>query len=151
MYQFAVEIPNGRKIYHNFLLKGVQNDKIIKIFNMKYTIWGTYLTSPLGANFGLKCEVVPHGWILSPGWSYPLGVKFSVRPYVHSWVFTTGVERRGEHSTYGNHFTPGGQVHPLGPGVKLKMALKIVGSKPNSTLISFIKIVFDLMHMRRQK
>jgi hypothetical protein len=29
--------------------------------------WGTFLTSPLGANFGPRGKVVPQGWISSPG------------------------------------------------------------------------------------
>jgi hypothetical protein len=45
--------------------------------------WGPFLTSPLGANYDPRGEVVPQGWILSPGSEViPWGVKFSVRPSI---------------------------------------------------------------------
>jgi hypothetical protein len=44
---------------------------------------GPFLTLPLGANFDLRGEVVPQGWILSPvskvipwGWNYLLAPPF---------------------------------------------------------------------------
>jgi hypothetical protein len=52
------------------------------------------LTSPLGANFDPRCEVVPQRWILSPGGKI-LCSPHSSKQYR---VFTPGCERRGEHS-----------------------------------------------------
>jgi hypothetical protein len=65
--------------------------------------WGPFLTSPLVEIFAPRGEVFPQGWILSPraGWSYPPGVKFSVRP---SMLLNSrecspyGGDQRGEHS-----------------------------------------------------
>jgi hypothetical protein len=43
---------------------------------LKLRNWGPFLTlTPRG-------EVVPQGYILSPRWSYTLGVKFSVLPSI---------------------------------------------------------------------
>jgi hypothetical protein len=62
----------------------------------------------------------------------PLGAKLSpggkilcspLHPSKHYRVFTPGGERRGEHSPQRTNFTPGDQVHPWGPGVKLTMAV----------------------------
>jgi hypothetical protein len=48
-----------------------------------YKFRGAFLTSPTGADFGLKGKVVPKGWILSPmGVKFSPGVKFSVRPSI---------------------------------------------------------------------
>jgi hypothetical protein len=68
---------------------------------------GPFLTSPLGAHFDPKGEVVPQGWILSPGWSYPLGVKFSVCP-------STLLNSRECPPLGGVNIPPRGQISPLG-------------------------------------
>jgi hypothetical protein len=92
-------------------------------------IWGPFLTSPLGANFTPRGDFVPQGWKcpLGPGWSYPLGVKFSVRPSIllnsrecSPWGWTKGwISPRGD------------TFHPWGPGVKLRMALRPLWWVPN--------------------
>jgi hypothetical protein len=73
---------------------------------------GPFLTSPLGANFDPRGEVVPQGWILSPK------VKLSVRPSIlpnSRECSLLGVNEgmnippRGKISPPGSKFTPGGQ------------------------------------------
>jgi hypothetical protein len=66
------------------------------------------------------------------GRSYPLGVEISVRPSIllsSRECSPPGVNKgvnispRGHISPLGAKFPPWGQVHPWGPGVKLRMAL----------------------------
>jgi hypothetical protein len=78
--------------------------------------WSTLLLfTPLGANFDPRGEIVPQGWILFCwGWSYPLWVKFFVRPSIllNSRVFSLmGVNE-------GVNIRPRGQISPLGPGAR---------------------------------
>jgi hypothetical protein len=78
---------------------------------------GPFLTSPLGANFdppveklSPRCEFCPLGVNLSPGGKTlcsPLHSSKQLR------VFTPGL-----------NITPGGQISPLGPGMKLRMGLR---------------------------
>jgi hypothetical protein len=91
--------------------------------------WSPFLTSPLGANFDLRSEAVPQGWILSPGgWSYPLGVRLSVRPSIllNSWQCSplgvnkgVNIPSRGHISHLGAKFTPGSSS-PLGARGEVK-------------------------------
>jgi hypothetical protein len=90
---------------------------------------GPFLTSPLGANFDPRGEVVPQGWILSLGVKLSPGCEILCFP-LHSsklWrVFTPGGERRGEHSPQGTNFTPGGEVKngPQGEPLRLNGRMK---------------------------
>jgi hypothetical protein len=72
---------------------------------------GPFIKFPLGAKLTPGAKLSRRNKFLS------LGVKLSPR------VFNPGVQRRGEHSPLGTKSTPGGQVHPWGPGGKLRMAL----------------------------
>jgi hypothetical protein len=91
---------------------------------------GPLLTSPQGANFEPRCEVVPQGWILYPGGEViPWGWNFlfvpplfytieSVRTWGRGW-------RNGWTFPLGDKFYPRGQSSPWGPGVKLRIALRL--------------------------
>jgi hypothetical protein len=88
---------------------------------------GTFLTSPLGANFDPRGEFSPHGEFC------PLGVKFSVRPSIllnSRECSPLGVKEgvnispRGQISPLGAKFNPLGEVIPWGPGLKLRMVLR---------------------------
>jgi hypothetical protein len=62
-------------------------------------------------NFAPRGKVGPQGWILSPGsWSYPLGVKFSVRPS----ILLNNRECSPLGGPWGVNFTPRGQISPQG-------------------------------------
>jgi hypothetical protein len=70
--------------------------------------------APKGANFDPRVEVEPRGEL------WPLGVKFSVRLSIllNSRECSTPGVNKGVNIS----FHPWGQVHPRGPGVKLRMA-----------------------------
>jgi hypothetical protein len=70
---------------------------------------GPFLTSPLGTNFDPRAKVVP--W----GWSYPLGVKFSVRPS----ILLNSRECSPLGVNEGVNTTPRGQISPLGTTLTL--------------------------------
>jgi hypothetical protein len=96
-------------------------------------IWGPFLTSPLGAKLAPRGEFYSPGSNFVPwGWSYPLGVKFSVCPSIllnNRECSPLGVNEgvnippRGPISPLGAKFNPRGEVYSWGPGVKLRMAL----------------------------
>jgi hypothetical protein len=69
--------------------------------------WGPFLSSPPGANFYPRGEVVPQGWIL--GVKLSPGVKFSVRPSI--------LLNSGECSPLGVNggvnIPPRGQISPM--------------------------------------
>jgi hypothetical protein len=77
------------------------------IHGQRHKSSGPFLTSPLGANFDPRGDVVPQGRCCPPGAMLSprgeicsLGMKFSVHPSIllNSRVFTPGGEQRGEHS-----------------------------------------------------
>jgi hypothetical protein len=83
--------------------------------------------APRGKFWPPSGEIVPQGSILSPGWgwSYPLGVKFSVRPSIllnSRECSPLGVNEgekispRGKFSLLGVKLTPRGEVHPWDHG-----------------------------------
>jgi hypothetical protein len=94
-------------------------------WNFNKGVTGPFLTSPLGANFDPRGEVVPQGW------SYPLGVKFSVRPSillnssVHPWGWTKGWT-----------FPLGDKFHPWEPSplLGLKFTLGASGEDKNGPM-----------------
>jgi hypothetical protein len=47
-----------------------------------WSAWGPFLTFPLGANLAPVSKLSPGVNFVPWGWSYPLGVKFSVRPSI---------------------------------------------------------------------
>jgi hypothetical protein len=90
-------------------------------------------------NFAPRGKLWPKGRSRPPGvyfvpwgWSYPLGVRFSV---CHSILLNSressplggnegvNISPWGQISPPGSKFTPRGKVHPWGTGVKLRMAL----------------------------
>jgi hypothetical protein len=78
---------------------------------------GPFLTSPLVENFALGVKLSPGGEVhpsilLKSRECSPLGVNEGVK--IPPW---------GQISPLGANFMPGGEVLPLGPGVKLRMAL----------------------------
>jgi hypothetical protein len=108
----------------------MQSDLTQATWNNRSEDRGPFLTSPLGANFDPGAVVVPQGWIVSPGsdiipwgWCYPLGVKFSVHPYI---FLNSRVSTPGAGWTKGWAFPLGNKFHPWGPGVQLRMALSLL-------------------------
>jgi hypothetical protein len=80
-------------------------------------------------NFTPRRKLWPHGQGCPPGvnfvprgWSYPLGVKFSVRPS----ILLNSIECSPLGWTKGWSFPLGDIVHPWGPGLKLRMALRFM-------------------------
>jgi hypothetical protein len=110
--------------------------------------WGPLLTSPLGANFTPRGEFVLQGWIVSSGgevvlwgWSYPLGVKFSVCPSIllnSRECSPLGVNEgvnippRGEHSPRGQISPQGAKLTPGDRGEVMNGPLICVWSGPSS-------------------
>jgi hypothetical protein len=95
---------------------------------LKTDLIGPFLTFPLGASFEPQGQNCPPGVKLSPGGEIHCSPLHSSKQYR---VFTPGEEQRGKHSPNGQSsplgvkFTPRGKVHPWGPGVKLRMALRV--------------------------
>jgi hypothetical protein len=94
------------------------------------------LTLPLGANFDPRGEVASQEWTLSPGWgwSYPLEVKFYVRPSIpinNRVCSPLGPEVNkganipfwGQSSPMWAKFTHRDKLHPWGQNMLLKTGL----------------------------
>jgi hypothetical protein len=84
----------------------------------KLYIWshrGPFLTSPLGANFDPRGEVVPQGSILSPWVEISCLPLHSSKQYVECSPLDGG-EQRGGHSL--------GKISPQGQQVKLRTSLR---------------------------
>jgi hypothetical protein len=132
-------------------IKSIVHNSIVMTFSKSLIPWrdsnpGILFQRPI-LNFAPTCNLWPQGRSCPPevkfvpwGWSYPLGVKFSVHQSIlvnSRECSPLGVNKglkispRGKTSLIsyisyplGAKFTPRGQVHPWWPGVQLRMALR---------------------------
>jgi hypothetical protein len=94
--------------------------------NLGCRLRGPFLTSTLGTNFDIQGRRCPPGLVnfVPKGWSYPMGVKFSVCPS----ILLNNRERSPLGVNEGVNIPPRGQNSSLGAGcvcVKLRMALSV--------------------------
>jgi hypothetical protein len=99
-------------------------DRQTNYFHSKQTIAQELLGTGLSSSVALEClrpilSFAPRGRVWPQGRSYPLRMKFSVRPS----ILLNGSECSPLGVNKGVNITPRGQLHPWGPGVKFSMAL----------------------------